>query len=922
MSSDQQSFDQAGIAALSDITQTSRALTNDVPDLAVMRGDDDPVASSAQNPDAPDISSVATPMASESDPPSPSKWPTDRIPVEIYNTIVQYLPRQDVQMMRLVNREFDAKLSEIYFSVVVVPFRPEFECLYGQLNLKSTSSKDHALAVQAQDEEDQAQDSSQTPVKDGLISTGHRVFQQFGDKMRKFALALEINENDLANPPLKISQEIHAAPWGLYRWPIMEYQRFSEVEGLERLANETGYMLQAFKHLKNINEIGISCDAGLGWLYGPDTNRFYAGTQPSVFRPISFDSVDTNTGASGPDTESQTMAFLKQMASNAGYPAEHWPRVILRLLEDEGRAGVTRWVDRTLPNGKQIRQREPTLRVGDDTPSEAIMSQIRSVTSRDEDDGSDGNAETSRAVQLVPRNLSEAQSEMLLELEWAHRALMQSYRLAILSNKNNFQNLKSLNIARCPSSRITTWCNEEFWETMTSIETFHLGVVPDWRQLYKRSDDTIAQWPVRPSNACQTVFTLLQSYVCEQQNIKNLSFEWVCGGELATGKSQRDRYILPAPVLSDSANMVEATHIFQSDEIINMPYITKLSLKNCWFSPHVFTFFFEHMFLEALEDVVLESVSLIGPPSIANELSIYSPHIVKQKHWPWPLCLGAEPSHWFQLQRPGNAQQAFQPQAAQPGPPAGPLVPQGLAMVNWAQGAAQAIIANAANAANAPLPAPINFPDAPTQPTNGPFTGKWRPWSWPHVLARLGMAPDAVHQYLEDGGADIEAHQETIRSSERRFARLFRNILDDRMYQGKHQAFKFKSCGYALVDGPHVNNWEIIPGQPRRVLHVSNFVSQIRDLDNQMLTTEDSLLAKILNYMPDEEEHFLQSLFGFRTGWNNVYDPTVKEAAMADGNPVPGEARFSGGTGNKPTTIQGLKQLLKGKGKPAELYRF
>lgn len=55
-------------------------------------------------------------------------WPPNRLPVEIFTLIVSYLPRSNIQHARLVNKEFDRKVSEALFRVVVVPFRPE---IYG-----------------------------------------------------------------------------------------------------------------------------------------------------------------------------------------------------------------------------------------------------------------------------------------------------------------------------------------------------------------------------------------------------------------------------------------------------------------------------------------------------------------------------------------------------------------------------------------------------------------------------------------------------------------------------------------------------------------------------------------------------------------------------------------------------------------------
>lgn len=50
------------------------------------------------------------------------------LPVEIYESIAKYLSRTDVQNMRLVNHEFDSKICQVLFKVVVVPFKSE---IYG-----------------------------------------------------------------------------------------------------------------------------------------------------------------------------------------------------------------------------------------------------------------------------------------------------------------------------------------------------------------------------------------------------------------------------------------------------------------------------------------------------------------------------------------------------------------------------------------------------------------------------------------------------------------------------------------------------------------------------------------------------------------------------------------------------------------------
>lgn len=839
-------------------------------------------------------------------------WPAGDVPVEIFNLIVQHLDRNDTQNMRRVNHEFDDKLAEIYFNTVVVPFRPEFEAIYGSLDIEPHQSGDQILSLVLKKKiEDPNPTSSERSLADdeSLLSGGYRVFEQFGDKMRKFALALELNERDLAYPPLKPTQEIISAPWGLYRWPVMSYQRYTQLEDLEQLADETGYMKKAFHFLKDVSEIGISCDAGLGWLQGPDTNPFCARTGPAVFKPVVYeDGTSGNALTINNMEESPGLNSLKQMALRAGYSTSEWPQAILRLLEDEGRDGVIEWKDRIQPGGKIVRERVPTLPV-DSSTTEDIIQHVEAVIKVDDESPLAGASDA--RFGLIPSDLTTAQAEMLLELEWAHRALMQSYQIAIMDNKDSFKNLSRLTIARCPSCHVKTWCNDAFWETMTSIQTFHLGVIPDWREITKdrySAGSAVTQRRVLPVNACQVVFKLFQDFVGEQRNIKNVSFEWVGGGEFAVGKSQRDRYILPAPVLPEADMMILVQHTFAEADILHMPHVQKLSLKNCWFTPHVFLHFFKHMSLDALLEVALESVSLTGPPSLTPELSIYPGQQVKPLHWPWPLCAGAEPGNWFQLQRP-NANNVgaagMLPFLAAIGP-----VPNPPANQNFV---GQAL--NQGNfGANNPTSSAVNSPNPPAQ--SGPIqhTNRWRAWSWPHVLASLGLAPAAVSQLLDGGSEADKTHWQNVKVLERRFSQRFKRILEDREDFRNHQTMTFKSCGYVLVEAPNIDNWKIIPDHAIQVQHHMELPARLKELDSQMLVSRNGMLAKVLNYMPDEEELQLRNTFGFGFGWGAIYESITLEVAVADGNPNPGQARFHGHTSNDPA-FESEREKSSSKGK-------
>lgn len=842
---------------------------------------------------------------------SRATWPLDSVPVEIFNLIIRYLRRKDVQAMRLVSREFDSKLADSFFRNVVVPFRPEFEALYGTLNTDLGFSPDqqkYGLVLKKRTDESSALEDgddskargSPTSMGDeSLLSDGCRVFEQFGPThIQKFALALELDEMDLACPPVKLNQEIVPAPWGLYRWPIMDYQRYAQLEGIEKLADETQHMKRAFQSLRVVSEIGLSCDAGLGYLQGPDTNTLCRRLQPPVFRPPIYDGAEANPEDQSDEDSDRSMGLiiLKQMAMNAGYDSNEWPGAVLRLLEDEGRA--VQWVEHISASGAPSHKKIPLYEITKDTTKEKLIEIIERLVGEDPQDDNARGAAHAQVCGLVPNSLTASQVEMLLELEWAHRALMDSYVIAVMDNRGSFQALNTLTIARCSGRHVRSLMKAEFWESMTCLKSFHLGVIPDWRRLHKNETGGVSQSRISPIESYRDVFDLLHIFVGEQENIKRVSFEWISGGEFAIGKSQRDRYIMPAPVLSDAANMIDLQHAFGEDDVISLPYVEKLSLKNCWFAPHVFLNVIKKMSREALRDLELESVSLTGPPSKTNEASVHPGAQGKPLHWPWPLCAGGEPGSWFQLRRPADnniqnnpinngpvLNMAFPHPQPPPGlPAAGPFAAHQPIHFNnhgW--------IAQHASGAIA-----VNHTSAPAQQaTQNPAIPKWRLFSWPHILASLDMSPEAVHSHLEDlDPEDKDYHK--IKAQEQYFSRIFNNIHDSGGEQDRLKTITLKSCGYALIEAPHISNWKIIPSEPLLVQHDPELLNQLKDLDTQMLICNDGLLGKTLNYIPEAERRILSGVFGLSFGWDDIYDDIVAQIAVLDGNPNPGLGRFHG----------------------------
>ena len=78
--------------------------------------------------------------------PNGQGWPANRVPLEIFERIIGFLPRDTIQTLRHVNREFEKKVSNVLFSNVVVPFTPR---IYGMLGAEV--KPEQSLDVKCQD---------------------------------------------------------------------------------------------------------------------------------------------------------------------------------------------------------------------------------------------------------------------------------------------------------------------------------------------------------------------------------------------------------------------------------------------------------------------------------------------------------------------------------------------------------------------------------------------------------------------------------------------------------------------------------------------------------------------------------------------------------------------------------------------------
>lgn len=165
--------------------------------------------------------------------------------------IARYLDRDDIKAMRLVNREFNMKLVIYFLRQVVIHLGPELGTKLG-------------TGVTLQD----------GPTKIDLTSRllDSEVFRSFGPDISRFGLSLELDESELATPKIEDWEEINVRHWGIYRWPTRSDARTSGSSSLEEitksLENYRG-ILRLVSRVKNIRELALSCEGGLGYLQAP-----------------------------------------------------------------------------------------------------------------------------------------------------------------------------------------------------------------------------------------------------------------------------------------------------------------------------------------------------------------------------------------------------------------------------------------------------------------------------------------------------------------------------------------------------------------------------------------------------------------------------------------------------------------------------
>jgi hypothetical protein len=101
-----------------------------------------------------------------------------------------------------------------------------------------------------------------------------------------------------------------------------------------------------------------------------------------------------------------------------------------------------------------------------------------------------------------------------------------------------------------------------------------------------------------------------------------------------------------------------------------------------------------------------------------------------------------------------------------------------------------------------------------------------------------------------------------------------------------------KSCGYVIIDAPHINSMAVVPRDLKSWRY--NPMRDSRGLSGYMQTCQDGHLGYITPFACPFEKDYLEFGYGMQYGWNGIYDERTKAEALADGYHYGGVGRFSG----------------------------
>ncbi|KAF2797140.1 hypothetical protein K505DRAFT_358652 [Melanomma pulvis-pyrius CBS 109.77] len=545
--------------------------------------------------------------------PAPPGWPPGQLPTELFEEIANHLNRDDIKSMRLVCREFDRHLSQVLFNTVVVPFNTEIYGMLGQDQEPDFKGKKKVWI--------EPKGLTWKNANGDEIYNGHGldVFKGFGKHILRFGMSFEVNEDSLANPPEKSLTECHQSFWGSYNWPYEEYRRFEDVARLESAADETPKMKVAFSELTRVRELALSIDSGLGWLNGPDRSirARIMPRPPEVF----------GTLKKLPDRRSQAQRELWEHIKSCHYEARsNIKQATLYKLEANRPLSELQGASAILEKQPEmpfldshiIHEAVPHNTTDSQAPASFDDPEVLRRFAVPPSSSSTGVLYSSEvlptdAAQLtspiIPANLTKAQKEWLMETEWAQRAFLSSYMLAIIDNPTTFCQVHTLNFSQLSDRYLSMLGRTDFWNALPNLTNVTFLVIPGWRTVHKDEAGFVETPKICPTTGLEPFYKLLKNIISERANIKKLTIGWVTGGEHAEGIYARNKLIFPAPIVTERT-VFQQEEPALSDLLPVFPHVEALTLKNCWVTPDSLRHFVNKHDKLSLKTLVLNSVSL------------------------------------------------------------------------------------------------------------------------------------------------------------------------------------------------------------------------------------------------------------------------------------------------------------------------
>ena len=444
-------------------------------------------------------------------------------------------------------------------------------------------------------------------------------------------------------PPVKGKFEFFSEFWGKYKWPHPYYSRFDFCAGLEKKADEFRCMSAALSNLQGVRELGVSIDSGLGYLCGPDISDH---AQLFQEKPKIFGVSETQRSLKFLERQSLWDGIVRSLG-----PAAATNYVIQgdNILANQTPLAPNEWgyfeVHFHIPSSPRLnpcgmglsRTRSPRVKFIDayggrsvDRPLvfQAInlannlhtggateASTIGDVNTHDHASFQGREKSPFHTAPLIPNNLTPAQKEWLLETEWAQRAFLSSYCMALTDNSHTFQHVQSFTVTKLSSRYLSALQREDFWRALPNLNTLTIKVSADWRNILKTDAGVVEAPDIRPSSAATQFHKLLATCIAVVPNIKTLSIGYFGGGEQQVGIFGRNKHILPAP-LTDFSDHDAATGV--NADILALPHVEHLTLTNCWITPPALKTFVAQMRAVKLRTLTLDSVSLTAHSGVMD----------------------------------------------------------------------------------------------------------------------------------------------------------------------------------------------------------------------------------------------------------------------------------------------------------------